>query len=118
MAPSQILVWELFFNIPSIKIPSETLYLLSELTFNGEGSTSAEDHLSNFFYKCLKHNMVDTKVVCRLLTLTFGGRVKCWFESFPTNSIHSWFEFGTDFLSNFNNFDYDKLGEELDCLRK
>jgi hypothetical protein len=28
------------------------------------------------------------------------------------------FEFGIEFLSDFNNFDYDKLGEELNCLRK
>jgi hypothetical protein len=51
-------------------------------------------------------------------SLTFRGWVKCWFESFLANSIHSWFEFGTEFLSDFNNFDYDKLGEELNCLRK
>jgi hypothetical protein len=118
MDPTQIPVWERVFNLPYVNIPSKTLYLLSELTFEGEGSTSAEDYLCNFFYKCLKHNIIDLNIVCKLFALNFRGRVKCWFESFPTNSIHSLFEFGTQFLSDFNNSDYDKLGEELNCLRK
>jgi len=50
--------------------------------------------------------------------MTFRDQVKCWFEYFPANSIHSWFEFGTEFLSDFNDFDYDELGEKLNCLRK
>jgi hypothetical protein len=82
MAPAQIFVWEHVFNLPSVNIPSKTLYLLSELTFDGEGSTSAEDHLCIFFYKCLKHNIIDPNVICRLFALTFRGRVKYWFEYF------------------------------------
>jgi hypothetical protein len=36
----------------------------------------------------------------------------------PSNSIHSLYEFVIEFLSDFNNYDYDKLSEELSLLRK
>ena len=71
-----------------------------------------------FFYKCLKHNIIDPNVICRLLALTFRGWVKYWFEYFPTNLIHSLSEFVIEFLSDFNNYDYDELSEELSFLRK
>jgi hypothetical protein len=53
-----------------------------------------------------------------LFALTFRGRVKVWIESFRANSIHSLSEFVFEFLSNFRNYDYDELSEELSCLRK
>ena len=112
MAHAQIHVWECVFNLPSVNIPSKTLYILSELTFDGEGSTSAEDHLCNFFYKCLKNNIIDPNVICILLALTFQGQVKYWFESFLANSIHSLCEFVIEFLLDFNNYDYDEVSEE------
>jgi len=118
MALAQISVWEHVFNLPSVNIPSKTLYLLSEPTFDGEGSTSTEDHLCKKNYKCLKHNIIDPNVICRFFSLTFRGQVKCWFKSFLANSIHSRFEFGTEFVSDFKNFDYDKFSEQLNCLRK
>ena len=71
-----------------------------------------------FFYKCLKHNIIDPNVICRLFTLTFQGQVKYWFDSFLANSIHSFSEFVIEFLSYFYNYDYDELSEELSFLRK
>jgi hypothetical protein len=118
MAPGQITVLEHDFNVSLLVTPNKTTDLFSELTFDGEGNTSAVDHISNFFYKCLKNKIIDLNLICILFTLTFQGRVKYWFESFPANSIHSLFEFVIEFLSDFNNYDYDELSEELSWLRK
>jgi hypothetical protein len=117
MAP-QITVLEHAFHFSLPVIPNKTTNLFSELTFDGEGNTSAVDHISKFFYKCLRHKIIDPNVTCRLFSLTFRGRVKCWFESFRANSIHSLSEFVIEFLSDFNNYDYDELSEELSYLRK
>jgi hypothetical protein len=114
MAPAQITLFEHAFNVSLPVIPNKTTDLFSEHTFDGEGNTSAVDHISNFFYKCLRHNTIDPNVTCRLFALTFRGQVKYWFESFLANSIHSLSEFLIEFLSYFNNYDYD----ELSFLRK
>jgi hypothetical protein len=95
-----------------------TVDLFSELTFDGEGNTSAVDHISKKNYKCLRHNIIDPNVTCILFALTFRGQVKYWFEYFQANYIHSLSEFVIVFLSDFNNYDYDELSEELSCLRK
>jgi hypothetical protein len=118
MAPAQITVLEHAFNFSLPVIPNKTTDLLSELTFDGEGNTSALDHIYKFCSKCLKNKITDLNLICRLFSLTFRGRVKYWFESFRANSIHSWSEFVIEFLSYFNNYDYDELGEELSFLRK
>jgi hypothetical protein len=114
MAPAQITVSEHDFNVSLPVIFNKTTDLFSKLTFDGEGNTSAVDHISNFFYKCLRHKITDSNVTCRLFDLTFRGQVKVWFESFRANSIYSLSEFVFEFLSDFNNYDYD----ELSCLRK
>ena len=117
MAP-QITVLEHAFHFSLPDISNKTTDLFSELTFDGEGNTSAVDHISNFFYKCLRHKIIDPNVTCRLFALTFWGRVRCWFESFQANYIYSFSEFVIEFLSDFNNCDYDELSEELSRLRK
>jgi hypothetical protein len=118
MAPTQITMSEHAFNVSLQIISNKTADLFSELTFDGEGNTSAVDHISNFFYMCLRHKITDSNVTCRLFALTFRGWVKVWFESFQANSIHSLSEFVFEFLSYFSNYDYDELCEELSCLRK
>ena len=118
MAPAQITVLEHTFNVSLPVISNKTVDIFSELAFDGEENTSAIDHISNFFYKCLIHKIVDSNVTCRLFALTFQGRVKVWFEFFRANSIHSLSEFVFEFLSNFINYDYDELSEELSSLRK
>jgi hypothetical protein len=117
MAP-QITVLEHAFHLSLPVIPNKTTNIFSELTFDGEGNTSAVDHISKFLYECLRHKIVDPNVTCRLFSLTFRYQVKCWFESFPSNSIHSLSEFVIEFLSEFNNYDYDELSDELSYLRK
>jgi hypothetical protein len=115
---SQITMMKHSFHFSLPFIPNKTTNLFSELTFNGEGNTSAVDHISKFLYECLRHKIVDPNVTCRLFSLTFRDRVKCWFESFPSISIHSLSEFVMEFLSDFNNNDYDELSDELSYLRK
>ena len=110
MAP-QITVLEHAFHFSLPVISKKTADLFSALTFDGEGNTSAVDHISKFIYKCLRHKIIDPNVTCRLFSLTFQDRVKCWFESFLANSIHSLSEFVIEFLSDFNNYDYDELNE-------
>jgi hypothetical protein len=82
MAFAQITVSEHAFNVSLPVISNRTTDLFLELTFDGEGNTSAVDHISNFFYKCLRHKIIDSNVTCRLFALTFRGQVKVWFESF------------------------------------
>jgi hypothetical protein len=118
MAPAQITVSEHAFNVSLPVISNKTVDLFSKLTFDGEGNTSAVDHIYNFFYKCLRHKITDSNVTCRLFALTFQGQVKVWFEYFWANSFHSLSEFVFEFLSDFNNYDYEELSEELSCLRK
>jgi hypothetical protein len=86
-----------YFSLPDIS--NKTTDLFSELTFDGEGNTSAVDHISNFFYMCLRHKIIDSNATCRFFALTFQGQVKVWFESFQANSIHSLSEFVFEFLS-------------------
>jgi hypothetical protein len=118
MAPTQISLSKHAFNVSLPVISNKSIDLFLELTFDGEGNTSRVDHISNFFYKCLRHKITDSNVTCRLFSLTFRGGVKIWFESFQANSIHSLTEFVFEFLSDFNNYDYDELSEELSFLRK
>ena len=118
MAPAQITVLEHDFNVSLPVIPNKTVDLFSELNFDGEGNSFVMHHIYKLFYKCLKNKIIDLNLICRLFILTFRGRVKYWFESFPANSIHSLFGFVIEFLSDFNNYDYDELSEELSCLRK
>jgi hypothetical protein len=46
MAPSQIIVLEHVFNVSLPVIPNKTTDLFLEFTFDGEGNTSALDHIS------------------------------------------------------------------------
>jgi hypothetical protein len=82
MAP-QITVLEHAFNFSLPDVPNETVSRLSKLDFDGEGNTSAKDHLNKFWCKCIKHDISDLGVLCRLFAFTFRGRIKKWFESFP-----------------------------------
>jgi hypothetical protein len=49
MAPAEITVLEHAINVSLPVIPNKATDLFSELTFDGEGNTSAVDHISKFF---------------------------------------------------------------------
>jgi hypothetical protein len=112
MAP-QITVLEHAFNFSLPDVPNETVSRLSKLTFDGEGNTSAKDHLIKFSCKCIKHDISDLEVLCRLFAFTFRGRIKHWFESFPACRIFNWFQFVDEFLNAFEIYDFDQLCEEF-----
>jgi hypothetical protein len=112
MAP-QITVLEHAFNFSLPDIPNETVSRLSKLTFDGESNTSAKDHLNKFWCKCIKHEISDLEVLCRLFAFTFRGRIKHWFESFPVCHIFDWFQFVDEFLNAFEIYDFDQLCEEF-----
>jgi hypothetical protein len=75
-----------------------------------------KDHLNKFWCKCIKHDISDLKVLCRLFTFTFRGRIKHWFESFTTYYIVDWFQFVDEFLDAFEIYDYNRLCEEFQAL--
>jgi hypothetical protein len=112
MAP-QITVLEHAFNFSLPDVPNETVSRLSKLTFDGEGNTSAKYHLNKFWCKCIKHDISDLGVLCRLFAFTFRGRIKQWFESFPVCHIFYWFQFVDEFLDAFEIYDFDQLCEEF-----
>jgi hypothetical protein len=112
MAP-QITVLEHAFNFSLPDVPNETVSRLSKLTFDGEGKLSAKDHLNKFSCKCIKHDISDLEVLCRLFAFTFRGRIKHWFESFPACRIFDWFQFVDEFLNAFEIYDFDQLCEEF-----
>jgi hypothetical protein len=112
MAP-QITVLEHAFNFLLPNVPNETVSRLSKLTFDGGGNTSAKDHLNKFWCKCIKDDILDLRVLCRLFAFTFRGRIKHWFESFPACHIFCWFQFVDEFLDAFEIYDFDQLWEEF-----
>jgi hypothetical protein len=112
MAP-QITVLEHAFNFSLPDVPNETVSRLSKLTFDGESNTSAKEHLNKFWCKCIKHDISDLEVLCRLFAFTFRGRIKQWFESFPACHIFDWFQFVDEFLYAFEIYDFDQLCEEF-----
>jgi hypothetical protein len=112
MAP-QITVLEHAFKFSLPDVPNETVSCLSKLTFDGEGNLSAKDHLNKFWCKCIKHDISDLGVLCRLFAFTFRGRIKQWFESFPACHIFDWFQFVDEFLDAFEIYDFDQLCEEF-----
>ena len=113
MAPTQIPVGEHVFNLPSVTIPSKTVSLLSRLKFDGEGKLSAREHLLKFSIKCDKYKITDLSLTCRLFALTLGGRIEKWLETFPSYSFYNWLDFANQFLDDFEDYDYDKLCDEV-----
>jgi hypothetical protein len=112
MAP-QITMLEHAFNFSLPDVPNETVSRLSKLTFDGGGNTSAKDHLNKFWCKCIKHDISDLRVLCRLFAFTFRGWIKHWFESFPACHIFYWFQFVDEYLDAFEIYDFDQLCDEF-----
>jgi hypothetical protein len=112
----QITVLEHAFHFSLHDVPNKTVSHLSKLTFDGGGNVSAKDHLNKLWFKCIKHDISDLRVLCRLFSFTFRGRIKHWFESFLAYHIFYWFQFVDDFLDSFKIYDYNQLCEEFQTL--
>jgi hypothetical protein len=115
MAP-QITALEHAFHFSLPDIPNEIISHLANLTFDGGGDVSANDHINKFWCKCIKHDISDLKFLCRLFSFTFRGRIKHLFESFLAYHIIDWFQFVDEFLYAFENYDYNQLCEEFQTL--
>ena len=74
--------------------------------------------LSEFNSFCDFIDLSDEVEKCRLFAATFTGRILCWFEFLPAKSIHSWEHFTKIFLNAHENYNYRKLGLELENLRR
>lgn len=101
MDSSQILVWDHVFSFPmhNETIPFQIANLLLKVKFNGESEIFSSVSFFDFSKENLSCKIVYKSIICRLFTLTFIGRIKKWFETFPTNSIHSWVHFLKLFIS-------------------
>ena len=86
------------------------------MVFNGEGKKSASHHVSDFNSFCDYIDLFDEVEKCRLFAATFTGRILIWFAAFPVKSIHSWEHFTKLFLNGHENYNYRKLGLELENL--
>jgi hypothetical protein len=91
---------------------------LSQLKFDGEGETYASRHALHFWKFCCSHNITNENVICSMFTLTFAGQVKSGARLCRPASIHTWEQFMREFFHSFENYDYDKLCEEILELRK
>jgi hypothetical protein len=109
----QITVLEHSFHFSLPNVPNETVSHVSKLTFDGRGDVSAKDQLNKFWCKCIKHDISNLKVLCRLFAFTFRGRFKHRFEYFPAYHIFDLFQFVEEFLDAFEIYDYNQLCEEF-----
>jgi hypothetical protein len=63
-----------------------------------------------------KHDIFYLKVLCRLFSFTFRGRIKHWFDFFPAYHTIYLFHFVEEFLDAFEIYDYNQLCEEFQAL--
>lgn len=48
----------------------------------------------------------------------FTGQCNKWFDTFKTSSIRSWLHFHELFIKSHQDYDYDKLCEEIESLQR
>jgi hypothetical protein len=113
---SQITVLEHSFHFSLPEVTNETVSRLSKLTFDGGINAYSKGHINKFWCKCIKHDISDLRVLCRLFSFTFRGWIKHWFESLPACHIFYWFQFVNEFLYAFEIDDYNQLCEEFQTL--
>lgn len=118
MAPAQTLIWRFFFKRNSFDASIKILNLLSKVQFDGEEVTFAPKHVLQFIQNCISYNIFNQDVICKLFTPTIEGRVRRWCETLPIASIHTFKQFIDEFLSVFAKYDFDRLCDEFNHLRK
>jgi hypothetical protein len=118
MAPAQTLIWRFFFKRNSFDASIKILNLLSKVQFDGEEVTFAPKHVLQFIQNCISYNIFNQDVMCKLFTSTIEGRVRRWCETLPIASIHTFKQFIDEFLSVFAKYDFDRLCDEFNHLRK
>lgn len=106
------------FHTSGESCSAEISTFLRRLSFNGEGKISASQQLAEFNSFCEFIDLSDEFEKCRLFAATFTGRILSWFEFLPAKSIHSWKHFTKLFLDTHENYNYKKLGLELENFRR
>jgi hypothetical protein len=91
---------------------------LSNPKFDDEGHVSSFTHLKRFDITRQNLKIVEDNETCRLFILTFEGRIKAWFRTLPTKSIHSCKQFMEMFSVAHENYVYDELVDELAEIRR
>ena len=61
--------------------------------FDGEGNASANEHIRKYESIICFLNIVYEDVIFGLFSITLKGKDFCWFNVFPTHSVHNWLYF-------------------------
>ena len=69
--------------------------------FTSEIHVLVVEHIRDVAMLCGLHQVTHKDVVLKLLAASFKGKALIWFCSLPVNSIATWDELGTIFISKF-----------------
>ena len=78
--------------------------LIKELTFDGKVNNDPNQHVENFLDICdlFKHRGTsDDTIRLRIFPFTLIGEVKAWMKSLEPDSITTWEEFHTKFITRY-----------------
>lgn len=90
---------------------------LSKVKFNGELKKNSFDHIFQFILNCKKID-IDDGIICRIFTLTLTSQTKDRCRSLSITSIHGWDKLTINFLHTFHDYDYEKVCDQLETLRR
>ncbi len=109
MAPLKLPIWSCIHVRASSNTPLEVVSLLSQKKFNGKKDSSSFNHALQFIQNVSNSNFqgIDEGILCRMFTLTFVAEARNWCRTLPVASIHSWDQFVTIFVCQFDHYDYD-----------
>lgn len=71
--------------------------------FNGETSTSLEEHMQDVSSIYIVFDVIEDNVVVRLLVSSFKGKALQWYRGLPSSSIHNWDELGEKLCKHFED---------------
>jgi hypothetical protein len=118
MDPSQIPLWRCISGSVPHNTPRKIINLLSKIKFDGEGETSASEHIIQFCLVCFLRILLMKVSYAGCSLLLLKVELKVGVRLCPTTSIHTWEQFMHEFLYAFENYNYDELCEEILELRK
>lgn len=117
MSPSNMPIWICFTELPHTTTPIQVVNLLSKTKFNSKKNFSTFDHRLQFILYCNKYD-INEGVMWNIFTLTLTCLAKEWYRSLPFTSINTWDEFTKNFLHAFEDYNYEKVCDHLDALRR
>jgi hypothetical protein len=80
----------------------------------------AYDHVLQFIQNFTNSffSDIDEGILCRIFTLTLTGQAKDWCLLLLVASVDSWDQFTIMFLHAFQDYDYDKVCDQLETLHR